>query len=196
MSSVRTFSSLFALAALCGVFALSGSPAEAAQVQIGAELGQSTIDRKAGDRVYLRLSLKTLTAKQNDGRPPINVALVIDRSGSMSGDRLAADHRGQRGAGRLAGGGLARRLDRGRGCLLCGGFGGFQGFLGCSACWTCADSSCFCSGSGRCLARRELARGKFKVDLAGFRVPGQVRLEGAARAQADELVEQVGFAGC
>jgi len=94
MSSVRTFSSLFALAALCGAFALTSSPAEAAQVQIGAELGQSTIDRKAGDRVYLRLSLKTLAARKKDDRPPINVALVIDRSGSMSGERLAAAKKG------------------------------------------------------------------------------------------------------
>lgn len=94
MSVVRTFSSLFALAALGGAFFLPASEARAAKVQIGAELGHSTINRKSNDRVYLRLSLKTLAAKERRERPPINVALVVDRSGSMSGERLAAAKKG------------------------------------------------------------------------------------------------------
>lgn len=98
MSPVRTFSSLFALAALSGAFLLPVSPARAAEVQIGAELGHSTIARKSNDRVYLRLSLKTLKAKTQRERPPINVALVIDRSGSMAGERLAAAKKGAHAA--------------------------------------------------------------------------------------------------
>jgi Ca-activated chloride channel family protein len=94
MSPVRTLSSLFALAALCGAFVSPASTARAAEVELGAELGHSTIARKGGDRVYLRLSLKTAAAAKRNDRPPINVALVIDRSGSMAGDRLAAAKKG------------------------------------------------------------------------------------------------------
>lgn len=94
MSSVRTLSSLLALAALCGPCIAPGSPARAAGIELAAELGHSAIQVKGGDRVYLRLSLKTLAAKERSDRAPINVALVIDRSGSMSGDRIAAAKKG------------------------------------------------------------------------------------------------------
>jgi Ca-activated chloride channel family protein len=94
MSPVRTLSSLFALAAICGGFVSPASTARAAEVQLGAELGHSTITRKGGSSVYLRLSLKTEAAAKRNDRPPINVALVIDRSGSMAGDRLDAAKKG------------------------------------------------------------------------------------------------------
>ena len=95
MSFVRTRSSLFVLAALGGIFLAPNAPVRAAELQLGAELGHSTIARKSGQSVYLRLSLKTLAAeKKGSDRAPINVALVVDRSGSMSGERLAAAKKG------------------------------------------------------------------------------------------------------
>jgi Ca-activated chloride channel family protein len=101
MSPVRTLSSLtslIALAAVCGAFTLVPGPASAAEVKLGAELGHSTIDRKSRDRVYLRLSLKSLAAEKKRDRAPINVAIVVDRSGSMSGERLAAAKKGAHAA--------------------------------------------------------------------------------------------------
>ncbi len=46
--------------------------------------------------VYLRLSLKSLAAAKREHRTPINAAIVIDRSGSMQGDRIAAAKEGAR----------------------------------------------------------------------------------------------------
>ncbi|HML44976.1 MAG TPA: VWA domain-containing protein, partial [Hyphomicrobium zavarzinii] len=98
MSPMRTLSSLFGLAALCGAVAVPGLEARAAEMQLGAELGHSVIDTKSRDRVYLRLSLKTLAAQAKERRAPINVAIVVDRSGSMSGERLAAAKKGAHAA--------------------------------------------------------------------------------------------------
>ncbi len=100
MSFNRSISSALSTAALMlilslaviaiGVIAAMGSPATAAQVKLGAELGQSVLPAKGG-KVYLRLSLKALkTHYDEDDRAPVNVALVLDRSGSMSGARIRA----------------------------------------------------------------------------------------------------------
>jgi len=68
----------------------AAAPAEAGEVTVAADLGQSVISAKGG-KVYLRLSLKAVEAAQRrEARTPVNVALVLDRSGSMQGERIKA----------------------------------------------------------------------------------------------------------
>jgi len=69
-------------------FALA-TPAQAGNVNITADLAQDVISTNGG-KIYLRLSLKALRREQNDKRTPVNVALVLDRSGSMKGRRIEA----------------------------------------------------------------------------------------------------------
>jgi Ca-activated chloride channel family protein len=68
----------------------------AAELKLEADLGQTVLSTSKPGSVYLRLNLKSLAAGKRDKRPPINAAIVIDRSGSMQGDRIAAAKEGAR----------------------------------------------------------------------------------------------------
>jgi Ca-activated chloride channel homolog len=69
-------------------FAATSSPS--AGLKLDAELGQSVLPLGKSGKVYLRLSLKSAPIANRERRPPVNVALVLDRSGSMKGKRIAA----------------------------------------------------------------------------------------------------------
>lgn len=94
MSIFRSAAAL-SLAGALGYASLVSS-AEAAEVKLDAELGHSVLSTSKPGTVYLRLSLKSLAARKRDKRTSINAALVIDRSGSMGGDRISAAKEGAR----------------------------------------------------------------------------------------------------
>ncbi len=73
-----------ALLTLCG-----GSAARAAQVKLEAELDKPWLLAGKTQKVYLRVGLTGLAFESAEKRTPLNVALVFDKSGSMTGEKIA-----------------------------------------------------------------------------------------------------------
>ncbi len=74
--------SLFLGAALLSTASSGAGAVEADKpVKLNAELGQAAAGR--GRTIYLRIGLEGLTSAREGKRTPVNVGLVIDRSGSM-----------------------------------------------------------------------------------------------------------------
>lgn len=84
------FLKLFA-AVSAAAFVMGSLPVEAGspRVKLRADLGQSAITAGKDGRVYLRVDLEGLPFERREYRTPVNIALVIDRSGSMRGPKLA-----------------------------------------------------------------------------------------------------------
>ncbi|MCH7908497.1 MAG: VWA domain-containing protein [Candidatus Hydrogenedentes bacterium] len=76
-----------ALAALVAT-ALSFS-ATAEQVRLGAAMGQPTILVGDAQKGYLRISLTGMKLPKESRRTPVNLAIVLDKSGSMTGEKIA-----------------------------------------------------------------------------------------------------------
>ena len=81
----------------------AASAALAASVNLKADLGQRVINRDHMGSIYLRLSLRALAQERDTDRTPVNVAIVLDRSGSMKGSRMHAAKRAARMALRRLG---------------------------------------------------------------------------------------------
>ena len=82
--------------ALAGSIAVFATTPQAAEVKVEADLSQTVLPTSKTGSVYLRLSLKSLAAAKRERDTRINTALVIDRSGPMVGDRIAAAKEGAR----------------------------------------------------------------------------------------------------
>lgn len=74
---------------LTGVFALLFAfGTQAKPVQLNLELGQDLLPAETKQTSYIRIGLEGLPISDRKTRAPINVALVLDRSGSMSGEKI------------------------------------------------------------------------------------------------------------
>lgn len=80
---------------LCAALGITSS-ASAQTLKLEADLSNSVVSSGKGGSIFLRLNLKSAPDSQTDRRAPINVAIVIDKSGSMSGERIAAAKEGAR----------------------------------------------------------------------------------------------------
>lgn len=78
----------FILSILC-VGGLLAAPASAADpVEVRVELAHPKIPAQKQYKTYLKVGLVGLQQKEKPERPPVNVTIVLDRSGSMSGPKM------------------------------------------------------------------------------------------------------------
>lgn len=84
--SHRTFLAwVFALASFTAAPAAIADPG----ITLDARLAQPVMKEGTAQKNYLRVSLGGCQPEPNNNRTPVNVSFVIDRSGSMSGERIA-----------------------------------------------------------------------------------------------------------
>src|SRR6478735_439929 len=83
---------LLCLLALSVAFSspVSADPKAGGQkIGLDARLALPVMQNGAAQKNYLRVALQGCRPEPNQARTPVNVAFVIDRSGSMQGDRIA-----------------------------------------------------------------------------------------------------------
>ena len=67
----------------------AGKTVAATQINLDAALNQSTKLADKKQTAYLRVGLTGFALENDQERPPVNIAIVIDKSGSMSGEKIA-----------------------------------------------------------------------------------------------------------
>jgi Ca-activated chloride channel family protein len=91
--NTHRLSGLF-FAALLAAVSLSTAPVLTAQsatdpVRLRVELDRTVLPADTPERTIIKVSLEGARLARPESRPPVNLALVIDRSGSMSGQKIA-----------------------------------------------------------------------------------------------------------
>ncbi len=76
------------LTTMCLAVIAFGDAAEAQTITLSVEPDKPVLSAESSQPVYLRIGLTGCPLEKLRERPPVNVALVIDKSGSMSGQRI------------------------------------------------------------------------------------------------------------
>ncbi len=87
--SVPKILGVVALAALAFTTTVQASEErESSDIKLRTELGQNSYLGDKGQKTYLRIDLEGIRREKTE-RTPVNIAIVIDKSGSMNGSKLA-----------------------------------------------------------------------------------------------------------
>ncbi|MEJ2316850.1 MAG: VWA domain-containing protein [Gammaproteobacteria bacterium] len=78
----------FTLLIILFLTSLLALPAQARQIELSAELGTPVVEAGRAHKTFLKISLTGFELSGLKERTPANVALVLDESGSMTGEKL------------------------------------------------------------------------------------------------------------
>jgi Ca-activated chloride channel family protein len=71
------------------VSATSAASTSADSVRLRLDVDRAVLPANATEKAVVKIGLDGVRLPRRDQRPPVNLALVIDRSGSMAGDKIA-----------------------------------------------------------------------------------------------------------
>ncbi len=72
----------------CAAVMLAAVPVRASLVRMNVDLTNPMVEAGANRKVVIRVALSAEEREVESSRPPVNMALVIDKSGSMHGERI------------------------------------------------------------------------------------------------------------